>query len=361
MKMHLAILENDEAYLKRIVSVFTMKYADKFEIYSFTSESNAMQALADAKIDVFLASDVFEIDTKQIPSRCGFAYFVDSPDVERMYGAKAVCRFQKAELIYKRILNIYSETTAAVRGIGLEENQRAKTIAFISAAGGTGCSSAAAACAVRFARKGKKVLYLNLEQFGSADVFFQGEGQGKLEDIIYAVKSKKGNLYLKLESTVKQDADGVYFFPAASVALDRMELREEEIGRILTELKTYCGYDYILFDFDFSMRPGQLELLKECGQIVLVADGAAASNEKTVRMLASFSILEQQKDMKLMMRMGILYNRFGSYTSREIEGIELRKYGRIKRFEHYPVPQLLREMSELTVFDAIEQGVSDGI
>lgn len=351
MKMHLAILESDEAYLGRIVSVFTMKYADKLEIYSFTNETSVMQALAEAKIDVFLASDAFEIDMQKIPSRCGFAYLVDSPDVERMYGAEAVCRFQKAELIYKRILNIFSEKTAAKAGINPDENQGAKTIAFISAAGGTGCSTAAAACAVRFARKGKKVLYLNLERFGSADVFFRGEGQGRLEDIVYAIKSKKGNLYLKLESAVKQDASGVYFFSAASVALDCMELCEEEIRQILAELKTYCGYDYIIFDFDFSLRPGQIDVLKECGQIVLVADGAAASNEKTARMLASLSILEQQKDTKLLMRMGILYSRFGSHTSQKAEGLGLREYGGIKRFEHYPVQQLLREMSELEVFD----------
>ncbi len=353
MKVHLAILESDEAYLRRIVSVFTQKYADKLEVYSFTNESSAMRELTDAKIDVLLASDVFEIDTKQIPSRCGFAYLVDSPDVEMMYGAEAVCRFQKAELIYKRILNIFSEKTAAVTGINPQDGQGARTIAFISAAGGTGCSTAAAACAIHFSRKGKKVLYLNLEQFGSAGVFFQGEGQGKLEDIIYAIKSKKGNLYLKLESTVKQDETGVFFFSAASVALDRMELQEEEIRQILVELRTYCGYDYMILDFDFSMQPGQLELLKECSQIVLVADGREASNRKTERMLDSLSILEQQKDIKLLMRMGILYNRFGSRISQELNGRELRKYGGIKRYEGYRISQLLQELAALEVFDAM--------
>lgn len=353
MKIHLAILESDEAYLKRIVSVFTVKYADKLEIYSFTSVSSAMQALAEAKIDVFLASDVFQIETEKIPSRCGFAYLVDAPDVETMYGAEALCRFQKAELIYKRVLNIFSEKTAAVTGINLEESQGTRVVAFIAAAGGTGCSTAAASCAIHFAQKGKKVLYLNLEQFGSADVFFQGEGQGNLEDIIYAMKSRKGNLYLKLESTVKQDATGVFFFSAASVALDRMELTEEEIKRILTELKTYCGYDYIILDFDFSMQPGQLELLEECVKIVLVADGADASNRKLERMLASLAILEQKKETKLLMHTGILYNRFGSHTSRKLDGQELQEYGGIRRYEGYPTQQLLHELSALEVFDAI--------
>ena len=35
MKIKVGIIENDVAYLNRIVSVFTSKYSDKFEIYSF--------------------------------------------------------------------------------------------------------------------------------------------------------------------------------------------------------------------------------------------------------------------------------------------------------------------------------------
>ena len=58
MKVHLAILESDEAYLRRIVSVFTQKYADKLEVYSFTNESSAMRELTDAKIDVLLAHQI---------------------------------------------------------------------------------------------------------------------------------------------------------------------------------------------------------------------------------------------------------------------------------------------------------------
>ena len=99
-----------------------------------------------------------------------------------------------------------------------------KVITFSSPCGGTGTSSVAAACAVNFAKKGKKVLYFNLEPFGSSDNFFNAEGQFDMSDIIYALKSAKANLALKLESCVKQDSTGVYFFSATKVALDMQEL-----------------------------------------------------------------------------------------------------------------------------------------
>ena len=57
MKIKLAILEKDVSYLNRIVAAFSTKYADKFEIYSFTDQEVALATLDSARIDVFIASD----------------------------------------------------------------------------------------------------------------------------------------------------------------------------------------------------------------------------------------------------------------------------------------------------------------
>ena len=222
MKIKLAILENDSNYLNRMVVAFNTRYADKLEIYSFTSYDVALEALTSSKIDVLVASDYFDVDSKKLPSRCGFAYLVDSPDIDNVREQRAICKFQKADLIYKQILSIYSENTENMSKIKLSEDG-SKLITFSSPCGGTGTSSVAAACAVNYAKRGKKVLYLNLEPFGSSDNFFSAEGQFDMSDIIYALKSAKANLTLKLESCVKQDATGVNFFSASKVALDMQE------------------------------------------------------------------------------------------------------------------------------------------
>ena len=116
MKIKLAILERNTGYLNRIVAVFNTKYADNFEIYSFTDEQIALATLDSRKIDVFVASDAFEIDVTMLPRRCGFAYFVDSPDIETLHEQQAICKFQKVELIYKQILSVYSENAGDVSG-----------------------------------------------------------------------------------------------------------------------------------------------------------------------------------------------------------------------------------------------------
>ena len=250
MKIKLAILDNDMSYLKRIATVFETKYSDKVEIHSFSDLSVAMSTLETSKIDIFIASDSFEIDTTLIPKRCGFAYFVDSADVTTVREQQAICKFQRAEQIFKQILSLYSETSGNVSGVKLSDD-KCQLIFFTSPCGGAGTSSMAAACAQFFSYQGKRVLYLNLEKFGSSDVYFHADGQFDMSDIIFALKSKKSNFALKLESSVKQDPKGVFFYSQSKIALDMLELSCEEMMRLITELRLTGSYDLIVIDIDF--------------------------------------------------------------------------------------------------------------
>lgn len=353
MKIRLAILESDKAYLKRLVSVFNSKYTEKLEIYSFTVEQTAYEALKDCKIDVFLADDSYEIDRQYIPDRCGFAYLVDAADIESFRKEKVIHKFQKVDQIYRQILSIYAESAAEITGFNIEQRNGSKVIAFAAASGGAGASTAAAACAIRFARKEKKVLYLNLEKFGSADVFFSAEGSGSFEDIIYAIKSKKGNLAMKLESAVRQDTSGVWFYSAPPMALDIAELNSAEIRSVIANIRISGSYEYIILDMDFSLSKEDFEIFQECSQIVLVGDGALISNRKLERVTAAMRVLDEQNDWKLLMRCSILYNRFSSKNSEKAEISDIREIGGIKRYEGCSVGQLLQQLSQEEVFDGL--------
>ena len=352
MRIKLAILEQDQSYLSRIVSVFSTKYSDKFEIYSFTNQEVAMASLDNAKIDVLVADEFFDIPVNSLPKRCGLAYFVDSADIDSVKDQKAICKFQKAELIYKQILSVYSEKAGSLAGFRSDDNST-KIVFFNSVSGGTGASCMAAACALHYASQGKKVLYLNLEKFGTSDVFFVGEGQFGFSDIIYALKSKKSNLSIKLESCVKSDYRGVCFYSKTKVALDMLELDADDIIRLLSELKSMGVYDYIIVDTDFSIDKSSLKVLQQSQAIVWVGDGSEISNEKIYRAHSALTILEQNSDLPLTRRLCLVYNKFSSKTSSQIEGIELRNIGGAPRYEHATAGQIIDRLSKLEFFDQI--------
>ncbi len=352
MKIKLAILERDQRYLERIVSVFSTKYADKFEIYSFTETSTAMAELDAARIDVLIASDTFEIDISAIPRRCGFAYLVDSPDIDTVRGQRAICKFQKAELIYRQILSIYSEKAGSIAGLKLGD-ESAKILTFCSIGGGTGASSMAASAAIYFAGKGRRVLYLNLEKLGSSDDFFTAEGQFDMSDIIFALKSQKANLPLKLESCVKRDRHGVYFYSRTKVALDMYELTADDTIRLIGETAFSGHYDDVILDMDFSLDSDSLKIFRQAHTLVWVGDGSQISNGKVQRAHQALSIAEQGSDSPLTNRLCFIYNKFSNKTSRTIEGINFRSIGGAPRYEHAGTEQVLEQLSKMEMFDKL--------
>mgnify|MGYP003295828500 CR=1 FL=1 len=352
MKIKLAILEKDTSYLNRLVSAFGTKYADKFEIYSFTDKAVAMDNIDKAKIDVFVAGSEFEIDTEILPRRCGFAYFVESIEIDTYKNQMAICKYQKADLIYKQILSIYSENAGNISGLKLGEDV-SRVIFYTSVSGGTGSSSMAVATAMHYATVGHKVIYLNFEPFGSTDTYFSAEGQFDMSDVIFALKSKKTNLSLKLESCVKTDITGVNFYSQTKLALDMMELGSEEVIHLLSELQLTGSYDYIIVDMPFALEKNTLEVLKQAHSIVWVSDGSVESNTKIKRAFDSLVMKEQGTELDISERLRIVYNKFSNKTGRVIDEEMIRNVGGAPRFEHATTEQVVKQLSTMSFFEAL--------
>ncbi|MBP3922289.1 MAG: chromosome partitioning protein ParA [Ruminiclostridium sp.] len=352
MRIKLAILDSDVSYLNRIVGVFETRYTDKFQLYSFTNPEDAFSIIETAKVDVLVASDSFEIDVKRLPKRCGFAYFVDSMDIDTFNNQRAICKFQKSDLIYKQILSVYSENADNISGIKFGDDST-RIIIFQSVSGGTGASSMAAACAIRFAAAGKRTLYLNFEKFGFSDNFFTAEGKFDFSDVIFALKSKKTNLSMKLESCVKQAENGVYFFSSPKIALDMMELTNDDMLRVITELKLTGSYDYIMVDMDFSLNKEALAVYDKANSIVWVGDGSEISNTKIMRALNALVTLEHNMDSIITDRVALIYNKFSNKTSKALTDIGLKFIGGAPRFEHATTEQILEQLSSKDMFDKL--------
>lgn len=352
MKIKLAILEKDIGYLNRIVTVFSTKYADKFQIYSFTDQQVAIDSVCSEKIDVLIANDSFEIDTSLLPKRCSFAYFVDNMDIESIREQRAICKFQKAELIYKQILSIFSENAGRFADLKLT-NDECTIYTFSSPCGGTGTSCMAAACAMQIASRGKRVLYMNMNAFDSMDLFFSGEGQFGMSDVIFSLKSKKANIAMKLESYVKQDISGVCFFSQPNFALDMLELKHDEKLQLLTELKLLGLYDCIVLDMDFGLDKEHMDFYNKSHVVVMVGDGSESSNVKIQKASEALTMIDQNSDMNIAGRFALIYNRFSSKRGKIIENIDIRNVGGAPVYTNATCKQVAKELMTMDMFDKL--------
>lgn len=342
MKIKLALLENDSAYLRRIVPMFNSRYAEELEIYSFTDAEAAFASLEEKRIDVLLANSNFKIDFNLIPRRCGFAYLVESLDINSIEGHKAVCKFQKGELIYKQVLSIYSEHMPNITGISQSANGSMKTIVFCSPCGGVGTSTTAAGCAIALTNAGYRVLYVNAEVYGEADHFFSCDGQFDFSEIIYAVKSNKTNRTMKLQSTVKQDATGVYYYSSVKIPLDMMDMKSSDYITLKDELQKLGCYDYVIMDMDFPRRADDFRFFEHCNSVVVVTDGSENSNSKISKALNSIQIMDSNSEFALQPRMWLLRNKT---TSNELVQNEIRILGTFPMYQSVSSDQMARQLS----------------
>lgn len=353
MKIKLAIIEKDKNYLNRIISVFNTKYSDKFEIYSFTEIEVAFETLEHSKVDIVLVDEQYEIDFDKISKRCGFAYLTDSMGADSINNQRAICKFQRVDLIYKQILSIYSENAGNISGLGISDDT-CRVVAFTSPCGGTGSSTMAASYAVYCAKKGKKVLYLNLEKFGSSDLFFSAEGQFDMSDVIFALKSKKTNLSIKLESCVKQDVTGVYFYSQTKNSLDMLELQLEEKTRLVSEIKLSGIYDVVIVDTDFGFDIDNLKFLKLAENIVWTGDGSEISNMKINRAYSALMLKEENEEEPLSSRIVLIYNKFSNKSGRAVSGVDITNIGGAPRYEHASTKQVVEQLCNINMFEKLD-------
>ena len=351
MKIKVAVLTEDERYLSRIINTLGIKYSDSLELYTFTDKRIAINTISDSKINVVLAEPPFDIDFHMLSDRSDFAWLVEQSDVTSYKGKRAICKFQTIDLLYKQILNIFSEHQEEI--IRKYSVGNCKIIAFLPVSGGVGASSLAAAAAINLVSLGKKVLYLNLEKLGSSDVFFSGDGPFDMSDVIFALQSKTANLSMKLESCVKQDKSGVFFFSPAKSSLDMTEMSKDHCIKLLLELVNSDKYDIIVLDMDFGLDEKTLELLNKTSKILWIGDGSETSNSKLLRAYEALDIIEQNRDIQLINRISIIYNKFSNKTGKMVSSVDIKYFSGIPKYEHMTSQKVVDSLSKLNIFSQL--------
>lgn len=344
MKIRLAMVEQDSNYAKKLINNFQMLYGDKIEVYYFSSYEFFEEYIKDNLIHIALIGEETEIDGESMREDISWAYLVSGKEIEEYRGKPAVCKYQKVELIYKNVLSLFAEMeqTLLVKGV----RGKNKIMLFTSAQGGAGSSALAAAYAVNKAGGGASVIYTTLDRFQRTGSYFAGEGGMSFSDVIYAIKSKKANLAIKLESILKKDKSGVNFFDTVKNAYDMLELTEEDMRQLLNALRSMEGYEYIVMDVPLDFSPACRTLLEEyADEIVLVNDGSETGNVKFQRAVEILTLWEQNNKGAILAKCRLIYNRFASATGKKLVDIPIETIGGIGRIEGASYEQLIKALS----------------
>ncbi len=352
MKIKVAFLETDKVYLSRIVSALSGKYADKIQIYSYTDQAQAIAAAEVERISVFVAGHLFEIDKESLPAHCSLVYLSDSPEVESYKGCPVICKYQKVEQIYKGILNVYSENAQWDPSIRLRNEGGAKLIIVTSPSGGAGVTSFGVALSRRLVKKNARVFYLSFEKTGSTDLYFEAPGQFTMSDVVFAVKSHRANLRLKLESCARQDNCGVFYFAAPQIALDLQELSTTEEMDLVKSVVGSGGYDYVIVDHAFGLDPDTIKLFNLAYRNVWVCNDVQSSAVKILRAYKAIEVLNKKIDCRFLQCLSVIYNRFDDKRGEVLpEDKNIDVVGAISEYKGISEEQVIQKIEGMGFLD----------
>lgn len=352
MKIKVFLLTRDGDYAQKFSRMVTLNFSDKITVLFF-SDVEKFQAEAEKLYpDIVVLGEEF-IDSKiKIPGSSSVAYFVEKNNIDTIDGKKTICKYQMISQVCHELMDFYAEKEAEA-AITLKGSANGKKIlTFTSPAGGVGTSSVAAGCARRLANQGQKVLYLNLELFDAADRFFSGEGNYNLSRVIYALEMANSTTAAKLESSLRRDVGGVYFYSGCTSVLDLLSLDWDALEQLYEELATISVFNWIVADVDCTLDERLYRQIERSYATILVSDGSESANRKLRSCLAALEIIVQQRQTLPADRIFVMYNRFGSRNGQKAEVGRFKEVGGINRFENATDPELVKLIANNKVFDA---------
>lgn len=154
----------------------------------------------------------------------------------------------------------------------------------------------AAAFALNCSLNNKSALYLSMEKIPTTDIIFDGEGKYTLTDVVYAVKSKRSNLSMKLESFAITDSANVDYFAAPKNPMDLHEMNDEDVELLISELKSMGLYDFIVIDADFNITPTFKKIIDCSDKTVIVVNDDERSAHKVDRMNELMKVFVNNED-----------------------------------------------------------------
>lgn len=308
MKYNIAVVDKDELYLGRMCRLFSERYADRITVYSYSNLGNYEDGKKINHFDLVLFAEGM-IEPENIPQGTQAVYLVEQNDIDKIDEFPVICKFQKHEVLFKQIMDLCLEKEVIHYTKKNVLGNVTKVVLVTSPQGGVGTTTVATAVARNCAQKGKRVLYLSLEQNAVTDLFFQGGEEYTFSDVIYTIKSKKSNMISRVENIVQKDDSGVYFFRPSRTVFDMHELNGEDIEHLLKEICTMGSYEYIIVDTLLKFNTDGYFLCDYADNIIVVSGGGDVAEKKLEQFKSAIMIWDTQKATRFWTKSNLIYNK----------------------------------------------------
>lgn len=249
----LVIADENQSYIKALAQYLHEEYGQAFEVKCFTQKAVVQEYLSrgDAVDILLIESALFN----EAMSHCNVRAIMFLKDIqEQDPGENELYKYQKADSIVKRLLEVFDKISSHGAGI-VRNNYHTKLASVYSPVGGAGKTSVAYNLAYQYAMQGQKVLLISLESYASLSLFKRNDTARGLMYLLYLVKNKVGNLQLKLNAMKAIDENtNIHYIERESNILEYKDIKLEDMELLMSFFREKSGYDAVIFDLDSTMN-----------------------------------------------------------------------------------------------------------
>lgn len=300
----LAIFDSEKSYVKKLAAFLESRTQMPFCILAFDNLEKLVHFFSDSRAAVLLVNE-----KEWQPSIGNLANQVILLTEERKgeklesdlgeYELPAVCKYQSAEAIAKKVLGICAVVRTPILSLYPEEcpqKTKAEIIGVYTPVGRSLQTSFAMVYSCLRAKR-KKTLYLNFEVFSGFGAWFEREYGTDLMDLMYFLDGPRDKFLLKLAGMTEKFGGFDYVPPAISYE-DFMVVKAEDWVRLIKTIGEESDYEVIVLDLGSQVQ-GLFDILSLCSKVYTITkpDGIALAKvtafEEALKMSQKEEILHK--------------------------------------------------------------------
>lgn len=240
MEQVLAILDEEQEYVSKLLRYLNSREEKEFEIAAFTSEESFQQYREKHVIGLLVCEETLYAAMGEMPG-CPTILLSSRTRVRDGEGPPVIYKFQSAQEIFCEIIGYYRELSPhAAKATGVKN---ARIVTVCSASGGSGVSTLAYMLAKRRA-KGERAAFISLDPFFQPERS-EPESGSALTEAIYFIRQNSAKFSEKLKLKTTEHVDCLY---GVAHWADLSECGRGDMAELVGQLITLRGYELVIVD-----------------------------------------------------------------------------------------------------------------
>lgn len=302
---NIVICDCEKQYAKNLLQIFSGKKVAGIRLYLFDTVEEAAEFSEKETIHVLLiAGEYFQKLESPIPAKTCFLLTRELSE-KAGAGGREIYRYQSAEAIWNRMME--AEKQCIDKKYFPEEETEGELIGVYSPIHRIGKTRFAIELGKRLAEK-EPSIYLNLEEYSGGNLYFPGEQDQTLGDLLYYCSQERKDFGLRISSMTGQAGKPDYVYPIACVQ-DLRAVEEREWLTLLECILEQCVYGKVILDLGDSIT-GLYSILMRCDTIYtpVIEEAAALAKmsqyTENLRKMGLEEVLEKTVQVKMRRKIG---------------------------------------------------------